>query len=101
MATEANPNHAGVNRRRFLITSGAMGAGTLAAGISSWPAVGDPDAKPAQKPPPSPRCRIRPEVHANTCRGSHKAASFFVGEGWDPDSNDEQGGHSQIHWPVA
>jgi hypothetical protein len=44
MATESNPNHAGVNRRRFLLTSGAMGAGTLAAGMSSWPAVGDPAA---------------------------------------------------------
>ena len=42
MATEANPNHAGVNRRRFLLTSGAVGAGTLAAGLSSWPAAGEP-----------------------------------------------------------
>ena len=43
MATESNPNHAGVNRRRFLLTSRAVGAGTLAAGLSSWPARGEPE----------------------------------------------------------
>jgi CDP-diacylglycerol pyrophosphatase len=52
MATESNPNHAGVNRRRFLLTSGAVGAGTLAAGMSSWPAVGDPAVSPPPFVPP-------------------------------------------------
>lgn len=47
MATEANPNHAGINRRRFFLTSGAVGAATMAAGMSSWPAVGDPAGPPS------------------------------------------------------
>ncbi|MCE5289085.1 MAG: CDP-diacylglycerol diphosphatase [Nocardiaceae bacterium] len=36
----------GVSRRRFLIASGALGAGALAAGTPSWPACANPNFTP-------------------------------------------------------
>ena len=42
----ADSTESGLNRRRFLIASGALGAGALAAGTSSWPACADPGFTP-------------------------------------------------------
>ena len=42
----ADSTDSGVNRRTFLIASGALGAGALAAGTSSWPACADPGFAP-------------------------------------------------------
>jgi CDP-diacylglycerol pyrophosphatase len=50
MVTEPNPDSAGVSRRRFLLTSGVIGAGALGAGMPSWAASADPGA-PTGYPP--------------------------------------------------
>lgn len=42
----ADSTDSGVNRRRFIIASGALGAGALAAGTSSWPACAAPGFTP-------------------------------------------------------